>query len=158
MPAFLHGVPLAQATLTRPRAHTSEALAHITDWLPTLLGLAGGELESAFSSSEVDILLKYVQLVVIEIFPQPLQQSQLMGTTCGRLSLKVLLLRFCSRSRFHNLQIKILGVCFIICIIKILLWVDFHNLFAQEPILRELLSSTTLTWTTRVELFRCFLF
>ena len=52
VPAFLHGVPLAQATLTRPRAHTSEALAHITDWLPTLLGLAGGELESAFSSSE----------------------------------------------------------------------------------------------------------
>ena len=31
-----------QATLSRPRAHRSEVLAHITDWLPTLLGLAGG--------------------------------------------------------------------------------------------------------------------
>ena len=35
-----------QATLSRPRAHTSEVLAHITDWLPTLLGLAGGLLRT----------------------------------------------------------------------------------------------------------------
>ena len=37
-----------QATLSRPRAHTSEVLAHITDWLPTLLGLAGGLLISLY--------------------------------------------------------------------------------------------------------------
>ena len=35
-----------QATLSRPRAHRSEVLAHITDWLPTLLGLAGGLLRT----------------------------------------------------------------------------------------------------------------
>ena len=35
-----------QATLSRPRAHRSEVLAHITDWLPTLLGLAGGHLRT----------------------------------------------------------------------------------------------------------------
>ena len=83
VPAFLHGPPLAQATLhkdflfvqfsisrpiissqtqlsiftlsfqfspqatlSRPRAHRSEVLAHITDWLPTLLGLAGGLLRT----------------------------------------------------------------------------------------------------------------
>ena len=83
VPAFLHGPPLAQATLhkdflfvqfsisrpiissqtqlsiftlsfqfspqatlSRPRAHRSEVLAHITDWSPTLLGLAGGLLRT----------------------------------------------------------------------------------------------------------------
>ena len=39
-----------QATLSRPRAHRSEVLAHITDWLPTLLGLAGGHLKTFFVS------------------------------------------------------------------------------------------------------------
>ena len=54
MPAFLHGPPLAKATLTHPRAHTSDALAHITDWLPTLLTLAGGLVDSVW--------IKYQQL------------------------------------------------------------------------------------------------
>ena len=54
-----------------------------------------------------------IKLEACSTSPQPLQQSQLMGTTCGRLSLKVSVLRFCCRW------------IFIICIIKILLWVDF---------------------------------
>ena len=73
--------------------------------------------------------------------PQPRQQSQLMGSTFGQLSLKV--------SHFGT-RLKICG--------QLLYDGMLHNLFAQEAFLRELLLSTTLTWTTRVELFRFFSF
>ena len=73
--------------------------------------------------------------------PQPRQQSQLMGSTFGQLSLKV--------SHFGT-RLKICG--------QLLYDWMLHNLFAQEAFLRELLLSTTLTSTTRVELFRFFSF
>ena len=144
--SFHHGDNPDQATLIHPRAHTSDALAHITDWLPTLLGLAGGQnyftqwdffLEVKPWLKERTFMVEFSKCIffvysILNILvemdsPQHHQQFQLTGTTCGRQSLKVF---------FHS---------------KI-----FQFFLLQDLTPLALLLSTTLTWTTRVKRSRCF--
>ena len=88
-----------QATLSRPRAHRSEVLAHITDWLPTLLGLAGGLLKNfCFCVFWSISILTHIFIRKKYCF-QPHRQFQLMAMTFGRLSLKV---PFTLLSRNHS--------------------------------------------------------
>ena len=92
-------ISLPQATLSRPRAHRSEVLAHITDWLPTLLGLAGGLLKNfCFCVFWSISILTHIFIRKKYCF-QPHRQFQLMAMTFGRLSLKV---PFTLLSRNHS--------------------------------------------------------